>query len=190
MRSGFYMGEISSTLRAYGAEQGINLIFLRVGQSRDFDIPFAFDHIDGLIVVLRAAASTLVEKTVQKGIPVISVAANYAPLTVESLSSDQASGVNALYDHLTALGHVDIGFCGDLSVNDVRIRFKAFQRRAEHFGNTITKRHIINASNTALQGGREAYERSPAELHETLYSQGQSGFASIMNASCLFDTPE
>ncbi|GAL35489.1 diguanylate cyclase [Vibrio maritimus] len=311
MLSGFYMGEITSTLRAYGVENGINLIFLRVGHNRDFDIPFAFDHIDGLIVVLHAAASALVEKAVQRGIPVISVAASYAPLEVESLSSDQASGVSALYDHLVGLGHVDIGFCGDLSVNDVRMRFKAFQKRAEHFGNTITKRHILNVSNTALQGGREAYERywqgkapcsavicatdhiaiglmeslsengicvpeqvaivgidnifmgertqprlttvdqqlerlsvaaverlmarlsgapyaselgmieqsmvvrqscgatnpsytpqftirnqllshserSPAELHETLYSQGQSGFSSIVNASCLFDTP-
>lgn len=159
MLSGFYMGEITSTLRAYGAEHGINLIFLRVGHNRDFDIPFAFDHIDGLIVVLHAAASTLVEKAVQKGIPVISVAASYAPLAVESLSSDQASGVNALYDHLTALGHIDIGFCGDLSVNDVRMRFKAFQKRAEHHGNVVTKRQILNVSNTALQGGREAYER-------------------------------
>lgn len=311
MLSGFYMGEITSTLRAYGAEHGINLIFLRVGHNRDFDIPFAFDHIDGLIVVLHASASALVEKAVQRGIPVISVAASYSPLAVESLSSDQASGVSALYDHLVGLGHVDIGFCGDLSVNDVRMRFKAFQKRAERNGNAITKRHILNVSNTALQGGREAYERywqdnapcsavicatdhiavglmeslsengirvpeqvaivgidnifmgertqprlttvdqqlerlsvaaverlmmrlsgapfasdlglieqsmvvrqscgatrpshnpqftirnqllshserSPAELHETLYSQGQSGFSSIVNASCLFDTP-
>nr|WP_162674606.1 hypothetical protein [Vibrio variabilis] len=155
MLSGFYMGEITSTLRAYGVENGINLIFLRVGHNRDFDIPFAFDHIDGLIVVLHAAASALVEKAVQRGIPVISVAASYAPLEVESLSSDQASGVSALYDHLVGLGHVDIGFCGDLSVNDVRMRFKAFQKRAEHFGDTITKRHILNVSNTALQGAEK-----------------------------------
>ncbi|WP_338167072.1 EAL domain-containing protein [Vibrio sp. 10N] len=311
MLSGFYMGEITSTLRAYGVENGVNLVFLRVGHNRDFDTPFAFDHIDGLIVVLHAAASALVEKAVQKGIPVVSVAASYAPLAVESLSSDQASGVSALYDHLVALGHVDIGFCGDLSVNDVRMRFKAFQKHAEYHGNSITRRQILNVSNTALQGGREAYERywpqgapcsavicatdhiavglmeslsengirvpedvaivgidnifmgerthprlttvdqqlerltvvaadrlmarlagesyandlglieqsmvvrgscgaekpsdnpqftirnqllshterSPAELHETLYSQGQSGFSSIVNASCLFDTP-
>ncbi|USD63028.1 EAL domain-containing protein [Vibrio sp. SCSIO 43140] len=310
MLSGFYMGEITSTLRAYGADKGVNLIFYRVGHKRDFDLPFALDHVDGLIIVLHAAANSLVEQAVAKGIPVVSIAASYAPLAVESFSSDQKSGVCALYDHLTSLGHSNIGFCGDLSVNDVRMRFKAFQARAESHGRVIGRTQILNVSSNALQGGREAYERywnhgspctaiicatdhiavglmerlgengisvpkqvavvgidnifmgertepklttvdqqlerlsiaaaerlmariagapyssgvcsieqlmvvrdscgsdssstnpefgirkqllshterSPAELHETLYSQGQSGFSSIVNASCLFDT--
>ncbi|MFA0438382.1 EAL domain-containing protein [Vibrio sp. 10N.222.51.C12] len=156
MLSGFYMGEITSTLRFHAQRLGVNLVFYRVGHRRDFDSSFAFEHIDALLVVLHAAAYPLIERALDKDIPVLSIGASYAPLMVEQLSSDQASGVAALYRHLVELGHSKIGFCGDLSVNDVRMRFKSFQSQVKTFQHEFTLNQLFNVRDASLHGGRIA----------------------------------
>lgn len=41
MLSGFYMGEISATFRQLAEQEGVNLIIIRSGDSRDFSLPIA-----------------------------------------------------------------------------------------------------------------------------------------------------
>ncbi|WP_272924572.1 MULTISPECIES: EAL domain-containing protein [unclassified Vibrio] len=159
MLSGFYMGEISATFRQLAEQQGVNLIIIRSGDSRDFSLPIALHQIDALVVVLHAAANTYVEAATRMGIPVISMGASYAPLPVEQFSSLQSSGVEQLYQWLVSLGHQHIGFCGDLSVTDIRSRFNAFKQCVKRYHHrTFDTSQLFSVENCQLAGGRQAAE--------------------------------
>ncbi|MCL9777469.1 EAL domain-containing protein [Vibrio methylphosphonaticus] len=156
MLSGFYMGEINATLRQMAKQHGVNLVFIRSGHRRDFDLQVALDHLDALIIVLHSAADHLVKAALSKDIPVLSLGASYAPLEVEQFISVQSDGVCSLYRWLREQGHQDIGFCGNLSVNDVRSRFKAFQQAIVHHDGVFNPNNFFSVSNCSLAGGREA----------------------------------
>ncbi len=156
MLSGFYMGELNATFRQMAKEHGVNLIFIRSGDRRQFDLPVALHHLDALLVVLHSATDHLVQQALSKGIPVISLGASYSPLEVEQFTSVQSDGVAALYRWLLDLGHKRIGFCGDLSVNDVRSRFKAYQHAATEHKGEFNPDDFFCVSNCSLAGGREA----------------------------------
>ncbi len=159
MLSGFYMGEISATFRLLAEQKGVNLIIIRSGDSRDFSLPIALHQMDALVVVLHAAANTYVEAATQLDIPVISMGASYSPLPVEQFSSLQSSGVEQLYQWLVSLGHQRIGFCGDLSVTDIRSRFNAFKQCVERYHHrTFDTSQLFSVDNCQLAGGRQAAE--------------------------------
>ncbi|MGL6262318.1 EAL domain-containing protein [Vibrio sp. WXL103] len=153
--SGFYMGELSIALRLYARKLNINLVLIRSGESRNYDLPIGLAHLDALLVVLHSASHQLIDKAVSQGIPVISLGASYSPLPVEQMYSDQRQGVALLYDWLRQLGHQRIAFCGDLNVNDIRLRFKSFQAKViEHHGRFIAQ-DFISVSDCSFAGGRE-----------------------------------
>lgn len=156
MLSGFYMGELNATLRQMAKQHGVNLVFIRSGHRRDFDLSVALHHLDALMVVLHSASDHLVQTALSKGIPVLSLGASYAPLDVEQFISIQSDGVKALYRWLLEQGHQRIGFCGDLSVNDVRSRFKAYQHAATEHQGAFNPEDFFSVSNCSLAGGREA----------------------------------
>ncbi len=154
--SGFYMGELCIALRQVAKQQDINLVFIRSGESRNYELPIGFDSFDALLVVLHSAAHKLIAKAIDRNIPVISLGASYRPLPVEQFYSDQTQGVALLYDWLRDLGHKRIGFCGDLSVNDIRLRFKSFQQKVrQHHGEFISG-DFFSVSDCSFAGGREA----------------------------------
>lgn len=95
MLSGFYMGELNATLRQMAKQHGVNLVFIRSGHRRDFDLSVALHHLDALMVVLHSASDHLVQTALSKGIPVLSLGASYAPLNVEQFISIQSDGVKA-----------------------------------------------------------------------------------------------
>ncbi|MDE1228000.1 substrate-binding domain-containing protein [Vibrio aestuarianus] len=156
MLSGFYMGELSATCRQLAKQNNANLVIIRSGEQRDFDLDVSLNHLDALLVVLHCASDRLVKKALAKNIPVISLAASYSPLPVEQFCSTQRAGIEALYDWLYTNGHTQIGFCGDLSVNDIRSRFKAYQDSLSKYHHIYQSEHVFCVDNCALSGGREA----------------------------------
>lgn len=150
------MGEINATLRQMAKQHGVNLVFIRSGHRRDFELQIALDHLDALMIVLHSASNHLVKTALSKHIPVLSLGASYAPLEVEQFISVQSDGVYALYRWLRDQGHQNIGFCGDLSVNDVRSRFKAFQQAITDYDGVFDPNNFFSVSNCSLAGGREA----------------------------------
>jgi len=156
MLSGFYMGEINATLRCMAKQHNVNLLFIRSGEKRDFDLPIGIEHLDALLVVLHAASSALVERFLAQDIPVLSIGASYAPLAVEQFESRQSDGVVLLYQWLMEQGHSRIGFCGDLSVNDVRSRLKGYQSAVYQHHGQFNVDDLFCVSNCSLAGGREA----------------------------------
>ncbi len=57
MLSGFYMGELNATFRQLAKQHGVNLIFIRSGDRRKFDLPVALNHLDALNIVYRFLCS-------------------------------------------------------------------------------------------------------------------------------------
>ncbi|WP_240492694.1 hypothetical protein [Vibrio sp. ZF57] len=159
MLSGFYMGELNATLRRLAKNHKVNLIFIRSGERRDFKLPIYFNHLDALVVVLHAATVKLIEEAINANIPVISIGASYAPLPVEQYYSVQSDGVTKLYEWLQSQGHEEIGFCGDLTVNDIRSRFKAYQRTVIDHKGSFNQRHFFRVSNCSLSGGTRSRNR-------------------------------
>ncbi|MEZ8582774.1 substrate-binding domain-containing protein [Vibrio splendidus] len=156
MLSGFYMGELNATLRRLAKNHKVNLVFIRSGERRDFKLPIYLNHLDALVVVLHTATVKLIEEAINANIPVISIGASYAPLPVEQFYSVQSDGVTKLYEWLQSQGHEEIGFCGDLNVNDIRSRFKAYQRTVINHQGSFNQHHFFRVSNCSLSGGREA----------------------------------
>ncbi len=154
--SGFYMGELNATFRQMATRYDVNLIVIRSGHQRDFDLPVANNHFDALIVILHAASDHLIQDAISRNIPVISLGASYSPLQVEQFYSVQSDGVEQLYQWLRDSGHEHIAFCGDLSVNDIRIRFKAYQHAVEAHQGKFNPQHFFSVSSCSLAGGREA----------------------------------
>ncbi len=154
--SGFYMGEISATLRTMAKSYDVNLVLVRSGENHEFDYPAALHHFDALIVILHTASDSYIQTALARGIPVISVGGSYAPLEVEQFTSNQSLGVELLYQWLVEQGHQHIGFCGDLSVNDVRARFKAYQRVVAGHNNDFDIGRFFSVSSCSIAGGREA----------------------------------
>lgn len=171
--SGFYMGEINATLRQLAFENNINLMFIRSGDHPEFDLPVGFQHLDGLIVLLGCASERLVEHALSLNIPVLSMGGHYS-LDVEHFFSDQAQGITALYQHLTSLGHRQIGFCGDFTVDDIRQRFSAYKTIQQAYGHAASQAMIFEVNNCSLAGGREA---------AVLYQQRQSPCSAIICAT-------
>lgn len=154
--SGFYMGELSIALRQLAKQQNINLIFIRSGESRNYDLPIGLANIDALLVVLHSASHQLIAKAIERDIPVISLGASYSPLPVEQFYSDQTQGVAVMYDWLRELGHDRIAFCGDLSVNDIRLRFKSYQQKVRHHHGDFSSANLFSVGDCSFSGGREA----------------------------------
>ncbi|USD66066.1 EAL domain-containing protein [Vibrio sp. SCSIO 43136] len=156
MVSGFYMGEITATLRELAIQHQFNLVIVRAGHNGDLELGASFSQIDALLVVHHCASAKLVAESINRGIPVMSIGASYAPLKVEQIYSDQSHGIALLYQWLQSKGHTEIGFCGDLSINDIRIRFKSFQMQLKNAGREFDSAQLFNVSDASLSGGREA----------------------------------
>ncbi|MGR5151093.1 EAL domain-containing protein [Photobacterium swingsii] len=154
--SGFYLGEITSSLRLIAQQKGVNLVLIRTGGFDDYQLPLAFDHLDGLLTILDSASPALLECAIERGIKVMSLGESYPTLEVETIRSDQQQGVEAVFDHLVRQGHQKIGFCGNLSVEDIQVRFKAYQSRFEHWQMPYQAHWFFSISESTLPGGRDA----------------------------------
>ncbi|MDN3680517.1 EAL domain-containing protein [Vibrio tapetis subsp. quintayensis] len=174
MLSGFYMGEITAALRELAIKHHFNLIVIRVGHSRDFELPVAVSQIDALLVVLHCTSDALIKMVIDKNIPVISIGASYLPLKVEQITSNQSHGIELLYQWLVSQEHESIGFCGDLNINDIRMRFKAYQSQLEAHQHTLNTLNLFNVTDASLSGGREA---------AALYEQRQAPCSAIICAT-------
>ncbi|PMH43759.1 hypothetical protein BCU68_12980 [Vibrio sp. 10N.286.49.B3] len=154
--SGFYMGEITACLRRLAQQHHFNLVLIRTGASTNFNLPLALEKLDGLITVLHSASFQLVEQAIEKNIAVVSMGGSYYPLAVEQVESDQCDGVTKAVQLFIEQGLTKIGFCGNLGVNDIRIRFKSYVEKLKEHNITFSPDWLFNVTESTLPGGRQA----------------------------------
>ena len=153
---GFYLGEVAAEIRKQAALRGYNLTVIMTGSFGSYDLEIGFDKIDVAIVILNAISAKAAQKLIARGIPVISTVEEYFPLEVETVVSDQRVGICKAVEHLQALGHSKIGFAGDLSIVDMRLRFEALVQCYRDQGMQFNTDYLFAVDEFTIPGGRAA----------------------------------
>ena len=154
--SGFYLGEVAAHIRREAADRDFNLLVVMTTSFGSYELSLAFDHIDGAFVVLNSVSSVNMKKMLERGIPVVSTVEDYFPLQVEAVVSDQRSGIQHAFEHLYRLGHRRIGYAGDISIVDMRIRYEAILDCYQEKGLEFNERDFFSVDEPTLPGGRVA----------------------------------
>ena len=133
--SGFYFGELLAGLTREVARRHGRVIIVQtldpndvadvVLQSPSFDLPVAWDEIDGAVAMSLAADQPMLQRLRDAGKPVVlthAVEGFDAPLVLPN----NRGSVHAAIDHLVAHGHRRIGFVGSTVQHDLRERYAAY----------------------------------------------------------------
>ena len=133
--SGFYFGELLAGLTREVARRHGRVIIVQtldpsdvadaVLQSPSFDLPVAWDEIDGAVAMSLAANRQMLQRLRDAGKPVVlthAVDGFDAPLVLPN----NRGSVHAAIDHLVAHGHRRIGFVGSTVQHDLRERYAAY----------------------------------------------------------------
>ena len=150
---GFYLGEVSVSLFKNSQAKNFNIIHIRTGGTNDFSLPLALDKVDGVIVVLNAISTELVEKILEKNIPIVSIGHDYFPQQVEYVGCNNQLGIQLVFDHLYRQGCRKIGFSGDLSIYDMRGRYDAYVEILKQNSIPYDENRVFNVNNFEFQGG-------------------------------------
>ena len=150
---GFYLGEIAESLFKASLSERFNIIHVRTGGFNDFSLPLAIDRVDGVISIMNAVSTSLLDEIIAREIPVVSIGHDYFPLHVEYVGGDNRSGIYQSFGHLIHKGCKRIGFAGDFNITDMRIRCEAYKESHKKFNVKFDERRIFSVSNPDFQGG-------------------------------------
>jgi DNA-binding LacI/PurR family transcriptional regulator len=96
--------------------------------------PFAWDHLDGYIVLTEAIDLAGIEAIIRAGKPVVTISAVYPELACTAVVPDNVGGTCSAVDHLVGHGHRRIGFVGSLEQQDLRERYAGYQQALRTHG--------------------------------------------------------
>lgn len=150
---GYYLGQLLGYIRDLSVKENFNIVAVRTKTVNEFNIPVAFNNLDGIITLTNSLSPVLAETALEMKIPIVSIGYNYDPLPIDAITCDNHGGVFAALEHLYKLGHRKIGFLGDLSVYDISRRFEAYQDFCSLHDLEIRDDYIFNAGDVYLQAG-------------------------------------
>ena len=138
--SGFYFGELLAGLTREVARVGGRVVIVQtldpngvadvVMQSPTFDLPVAWDQVDGAVAMSLAADAPLLDRLREAGKPIIlthRVEGFDAPLVL----ANNRAAVHVVVEHLLAHGPRRIGFVGSPVQDDMRERYDAYLEAVE-----------------------------------------------------------
>ena len=152
---GFYLGEVTRALLQLAVSEKFNILHVRSGGYNEFDLPLAIAKAHGVISVLDAISPELIDDMLALEIPIVSIGHDYFPQQVEYVSGDNRSGIYQTFAHLVHKGCRRIGFAGDFSVSDMRIRMQAYKEAHKKFSVRLDDNRIYSINNGGLQGGAD-----------------------------------
>lgn len=139
--SGFYFGEILAGLNREVAAAGGRLVVVQSLDAGDvpdvvvrmptFDLPVAWDEVDGVVVVSLAANAPYLRRAQAAGKPVVLASHSIEGIDVPVVLPDNRGGTFSAVEHLLAHGHTRIGFVGNLAQHDMRERHAAWAEAME-----------------------------------------------------------
>ncbi|MCL3861348.1 EAL domain-containing protein [Actinotalea sp. K2] len=134
--SGFYFGELLAGISSEVAAAGGRLVVIQtldpgdvadaVVQTPRFDLPVAWDQVDGAIAVSLAAAAPFLDRLRGSGIPVVLASTRVEGIDEPLALPNNHGGAYAAVEHLIAHGHTRIGFVGNLVQTDMQERYAAY----------------------------------------------------------------
>ncbi|MBI9099177.1 MAG: substrate-binding domain-containing protein, partial [Spirochaetaceae bacterium] len=156
--SGYYLGEMANQIRCLSTELDFDLVTIQTRDFNVYDIPLALHNIDGVILLIDAVRPVLAKEIIRLGIPVISIGKDYFPLEMEVVLIDNKMGVYQAMHHLSELGHKKIGFSGDVSIYDIRLRYNAYLQYLEESHLEHDLQTIFSTDDSFFRGGFETAE--------------------------------
>ncbi|MDT0166794.1 EAL domain-containing protein [Actinotalea sp. AC32] len=164
--SGFYFGELLAGLTHEVAAAGGRVVVVQtldpgdvadaVVSTPSFDLPVAWDEVDGAVAVSLAAAAPYLTRLREHGVPVVLASSRLDGLDAPVALPDNRGGTFAAVEHLLAHGHTRIGFVGNLVQTDIRERYTAYQEALAAHGLRPDARLFFEAPDNAEPGGLAA----------------------------------
>lgn len=164
--SGFYFGELLAGLTHEVASAGGRVVVVQtldhgdvadaVVRTPEFDVPVAWDEVDGAVAVSLAAGAPYLTRLREHGVPVVLASSRLDGLDVPLALPDNRGGTFTAVEHLLAHGHTRIGFVGNLVQSDIRERYSAYQEVLAKHGLRPDGRLFFEAPDNAETGGRVA----------------------------------
>ncbi|MDA3851795.1 MAG: EAL domain-containing protein [Spirochaetaceae bacterium] len=155
---GNYLGSLVNNVRRLSLKLDFDLLTMQTRNFNEFSIPLALNNIDGIIVIIDAISHQLAQKIIDKNIPIISIGTDYSPLNIDFVQIDNKDGIFQAMDHLVEIGHRDIGFSGDISISDIRLRYEAYLQYLTEHNMERNSSRIFITNDTFFKGGIETAE--------------------------------
>ncbi|MES2352895.1 MAG: substrate-binding domain-containing protein [Pseudomonadota bacterium] len=131
--SGEYLGKIITQIYRSAEANGVRVIIVRTGSVGQFDLGVSLAHIDGWIVVVKAISPDYLERLLDTGKPVVSIAHDFGHSQVISVESDNEKSVAYAVGEMIKAGHRNIAYIGHLTAYDISHRLIGYQQAlAEH----------------------------------------------------------
>src|SRR3954454_14960004 len=162
---GYYFGELLTSLRREIVGAGGRLLVVQSVpwgarydgvEPSDFDIPVAWDQVDGIVSVTIAAGGTYLERARTTGKPVVLVSGRLTGFAAPVAAPDNAGGTRLAVEHLIGHGHVDIGFVGNIGQPDIADRYEAYCKTLADHGLTADPATLFRTENNEWSGGEQA----------------------------------
>ena len=154
--SGYYFSCIIKELRKNALKHNLDVLVIMTGGQDKYHSSISIERIDAAYIVLNSVAPSFVDLLIEKGIPVATTVEDYIPKPIETICTDQISGIIQAFNHLYDLGHRKIGFAGDFSVPDFRIRFGAMLDCYSEKNENFNPEWLYTVSEPSMPGGTQA----------------------------------
>jgi diguanylate cyclase (GGDEF)-like protein/PAS domain S-box-containing protein len=163
--AGAYFGEIlkgvSSWVGRFGGRAiAVQTLDASLGDKYAGVPPFtsrvAWDHLDGLLVVVRATTDEFLAGVRSRGLPVVTVSHHVPRLHCPEVLPDNRSGMADAVRHLVEHGHTRIAFSGYTGLPDVAERYDGYLEAMRSHGLYVGPDLYFPAPNSCEDGGEEA----------------------------------
>ncbi|GGM47673.1 diguanylate cyclase domain-containing protein [Dactylosporangium sucinum] len=141
---GVYYGTLLAGISAAATRAGSRTIMVQTldaaasitvnGGAPEFDVPVAWDHVAGFVVLADAVTSQYVERIRASGKPVVLLGHDEGRADLPAVLADNGAGIREAVAHLIAHGHRRIAFTGNIAATDVAERYRAYRETLEAHG--------------------------------------------------------
>ncbi|EYR64342.1 diguanylate cyclase [Actinotalea ferrariae CF5-4] len=191
--SGFYFGELLAGLTREVARVDGRVVVVQTLDPGDvadavvhtpgFDLPVAWDEVDGAVAVSLAAGGPHLAALRDHGVPVVLASSRVDGFEAPIALPDNRGGTAAAVAHLVAHGHTRLGFVGNLVQTDILERYAAFRDALVEHGLPRDHDTLFEAPDNAETGGIAAAQL----LARSLRRPTALMVATDRNALGLFD---
>jgi diguanylate cyclase (GGDEF)-like protein/PAS domain S-box-containing protein len=169
LAGGYFFGDILVGAQAVASQRDCQLVAIQtanpwprpeVGHADVTGwVPYAWDHVDGSIVVIDAVAPSVLASLIASGKPLVTIARQHPDAGGISVHSDNAGGTAAAVAHLYEHGHRKIAFAGCFDQEDIIGRFDGYRSALERHGLEFDPDLVLRLTDNLAPGGRHAAER-------------------------------
>lgn len=117
-------------------------------------------QIDGLILATAYRKDPVVEKCIERGVPLVLINRVVDKLRIDAVVNDDDFGIRLALEHLLSLGHRRIAFVGGpQSTSTGYFRYQAFLAAIKEHGLKIPRSLIVNGKSFSEAEGKHALSR-------------------------------